>query len=348
MTRVMAVGVAVVGCGRIGKMHAEIFAATPGARLAGVVDRRGQHRDWLTKVAGSDAVLYPDADAVFADDRVDAVCIATSSDSHIALIRSAAAAGKKIFCEKPVGFTAQAIADLYHALPPNTFVQVGFNRRFDPIFRALQQALTAGELGRVYTYHLTNRDPRRPPAGFVGSSGGILLDFNVHDFDMLAFLSGSAVREVFARGANLLRDEAMLAAGDLDTVMLSVILADGTLANIDCTRESGFGYDQRAEVLGERGGLRADNLHQTQPTRLQEEGLTHAGLRDNFMTRFRESYIAQATAFVAACCGDIATADVPGLPHAAAAVAAAQAGMQSLKSCKSEAVDQRFINRQGE
>ena len=330
----MSIRVIVIGAGRIGRMHADIISQTPGAALHGVVDRRQEDTDFLARLDSMQAKIYPDAAAAFADDKADAVCIATSSDSHVTLIKDAIAAGKKVFCEKPVAFTAQALRDLLSALPPDAPVQVGFNRRFDPSFSALKQSLADGALGRVYTYHIINRDPRRPPAGFVGRSGGMLLDFNVHDFDMLAYLSSCRVSEVFARGSNLLHDETMLAAGDIDTVTLSVVLENGCLATVDCARETNFGYDQRIEVMGEAGGLRADNVTRQQPTQLGGDGFLAPPLRFDFIERYRESFQAQASAFTGFCRGDQPN-PVP-LSTALAAVAAAEAGTRSLTSGRSE------------
>lgn len=331
--------IAVVGAGRIGKMHAEIFARTAGARLHGVVDRSRREQHWLRDAGLADARVYASAEEALADKDVEAVVIATSSDMHVELIAAATAAGKKVFCEKPVAFETAAIINLYRNLSKDAIVQIGFNRRFDPVFNALKTQLDNDALGQVYTYHITNRDPRRPPPGFVGASGGMLVDFNIHDFDMLAFLSDladGAVREVFVRGSNLLQDEAMLAAGDIDTVMISAALNNGTLANIDCTRESGFGYDQRLEVLGERGGLRADNVSQVQCTSLSEAGFLTPPLRENFITRFYESYVEQARVFVAVCKDERACP--VGLRETANALAACEAGARSLASGKSEPV----------
>ncbi len=332
----MSINIIVIGAGRIGKMHADIVGNIPGAVLRGVVDRRQEDKDWLARRGFAQAKLYPDAAAAFADDKADAVLIATSSDSHVALIKDAVAAGKKVFCEKPVAFAAQTLRDLIDTLPQDALVQIGYNRRFDPSFQAMQKSLTDGALGRVYSYHIINRDPRRPPANFVGRSGGMLLDFNVHDFDMLAYLSGSHVKEVFVRGANLLRDETMLAAGDIDTVMINVLLENGTIANIDCARESNFGYDQRIEVMGEAGGLRTENITRKQPVQLGDDGFLSPPLRGDFIERFYESYQAQTSAFVEVCRG--AQPNPVTLHAAAEAVAAAEAGVRSLASGRSEKV----------
>ena len=328
---------AVVGAGRIGKMHAAIFGRLPNARLRGVVDRKQKEPNWLARAGFADAVLYPDAAAAFADDKTQAVVIAASSDSHTRLIADAVAAGKRVFCEKPVAFAARPIAELRQSLPADALVQIGFNRRFDPAFNALKEALSQGELGRVYSYHIVNRDPRRPPANFVGRSGGMLADFNVHDFDMLAHLSGGGVADVFVRGAGLLRDEALQRAGDMDTVMINARLNDGALANIDCARECGYGYDQRVEVLGERGGLRLDNETPPRPARMEATGFVTPPPKEDFIARFYESYKRQARAFVAACLGE---AGCPvGLQEAARAAAVVEAATRSLQSGRSEAVD---------
>lgn len=331
------INLAVIGAGRIGRMHAAIFGRLSGIRLRGVVDRRQQEPGWLTRLGFAEARLYPEAAAAFADDQVQAVVIAASSDAHVQLIGDAVAAGKKVLCEKPVAFTAPAIVDLYKSLPADALVQVGFNRRFDPSFNALKDSLAGGGLGRVYSYHIINRDPRRPPADFVGRSGGMLADFNVHDFDMLAYLSGGGVAEVFARGAGLLRDEALQKAGDIDTVMINARLADGTLANIDCTRECGYGYDQRIEVMGQKGGLRVDNVNRIRPVRLAADGFVTPPPKEDFMTRFYDSYVRQGEAFIAACNGEAACP--VGLPETARALAAVEAGTRSLQNGQSEPVD---------
>lgn len=331
--------IAVIGSGRIGKMHAEIFAASPQATLIGVVDRRRQDPDWTTRSGDPElaaAKIYASAEDAFADKAVQAVVIASSSDSHVELVRAATRAGKKVLCEKPVAFSAAAIAALQRDVAAvGGAVQVAFNRRFDPHFSALKQALARRELGAVYSYHIVNRDPKRPPADFVGGSGGMLADFNVHDFDMLHFLSDEDIVEIYARGANLI-DPNLAAHGDIDTAMISVKMAGGALANIDCTRESNYGYDQRLEVLGEKGALRAGEIFQPLPTHCREDGMLRAPLTEDFIRRYRESYLRQAAAFLAACRGEAAFS--PTLESTRRAVAVVEAGCLSLKSNQSVAV----------
>jgi len=328
-------GIVVVGAGRIGKMHAKIVAAAPGARLVGVVDRRRKDPEWLTRAAAAlaqaelaEAVVYASATEAFADKAVDAVIIASSSPSHSELILAAARAGIKVLCEKPVAFSVAAFDALRRQLDGFSDVQVAFNRRFDPHFFALRQALMRGDLGAVRSYHIVNRDPKRPPADFVGGSGGMLADFNVHDFDMLRFLSGDDIAEIYVRGANLI-DPALARHGDIDTAMISLRMSGGALASIDCSRETNYGYDQRIEVLGEKGGLRAGGAVRIAPTRLGEDGVLQPPLRENFITYYREAYQRQTEAFLAACVGEKAFS--PTLEDTRRAVAVVEAGNESLR-----------------
>lgn len=322
------IGIAVVGAGRIGRMHAEIFAATPGASVVGVVDRKRKDPDWPARAGLRDAKIYASAEEAFADKAVDAAVIATSSDCHPELVRAAAAAGKKIFCEKPVAFSAAEIRALDKDIG-SASVHVGLNRRMDPRFAALQKALAAGRLGRIYSYHIVNRDPKRPPPGFAARSGGMLADFNVHDFDMLRFLSGGEIAEVYVRGACLI-DPEIEAAGDIDSAVIVSQMADGALASVCCTRETNYGYDQRIEALGEKGALRADNILDEDPVQSGESGCLLPPPRADFIARYRESFEAQARAFVAG--AQEGGAYPCTLEDVACAVAVVEAGNESLKS----------------
>ena len=194
--------IAVVGGGRIGMMHAQIVARLPQARLVGVVIRSGE-RSALDAAGLTHAPVFGDLDEAMA--AADAVLIAASSDAHIELIRRAARAGKHILCEKPVAFEAAQIDALRAEMSDSAggvVIQVGFNRRFDPDFSRLRTMLRERALGRLYLLHIVNMDPRRPPMAFIPRSGGMFRDFNVHDFDMLAALSGERIAEVYARGAS--------------------------------------------------------------------------------------------------------------------------------------------------
>ena len=321
-------GIAIIGAGRIGRMHAEVFAATPGAEVVGIVDRSRKDPEWPTRAGLDNAAVYASASEAFADKKAKAVVIATASDSHADLIRAAARANKKIFCEKPVAFSAAAIRDLQKDIG-KTFLHVGFNRRFDPRYRKMRDLLAAGRLGRMYSYHIVNRDPKRPPPHFIGGSGGMLADFNVHDFDMLRFLSGGDIAEVYVRGAGLIPEVA--AAGDIDTAIITAQMENGALASVCCSRETNYGHDQSVEALGEKGALRADNVLEAIPRHYHLEGITDPPPLPDFAARYRESFVAQARAFVAAAQGKNEPPPTA-LQNAARAVAAVEAGNESLKT----------------
>ena len=319
--------IVVVGAGRIGRMHAEIFSRTPGARVVGIADRHGR-RDWLAERGLSEAAVFSSATEALETTGAEAAVIAASSTAHAELIREVAALGRHVLCEKPVAFRASAIAELAGELRGfEGAVQIGFNRRFDPQFSRVRAAARGGELGRAYLYRIVNRDPRRPPADFIPRSGGMLADFHVHDFDMLRYLSGGEVAEVYARGAQLIADAAM--AGDLDAVTLSVRMSDGALAAVDGLRETNCGYDQRLEVVGENGMARADNIPENFVARGGASGETRGNPRPDFISRYRESFEIQAREFLRALRGECEVA--VGLSDAAAAMRAVEAAQKSLE-----------------
>ena len=223
----------------------------------------------------------------------DAAVIAASSDAHLDLIRQAAAADKHILCEKPVAFASASIAALRRELRDyRRVVQVGFNRRFDPHFAKVRARLPA--LGRPYIYRIVNRDPKRPRAGFAARSGGMFCDFNSHDFDMLRFLSGGEIAEIYARAATLLEP----AAAEIDTVVISAKMANGALALIDSCRETNRGYDQQIEILGANGVVGAANVPQSALIAADANGELRENPQPDFIARYRESFAAQLEAFI--------------------------------------------------
>ena len=325
------IGIAVVGGGRIGIMHAQIVSRLPGTQLRGVVIRSRQ-RERLDAAGLRETPVFGDIAEALADDKTAAVLIASSSDSHVDLIQRAAAAGKHILCEKPVAFDAAVIEELQHqTAAAGVVIQVGFNRRFDPDFAHLRDMLQHGALGRLYLIQIINMDPQRPPMEFIPRSGGMFGDFNVHDFDMLSSLTGKAVAEVHARGANLVDDE-IGRLGDIDTAVLSIKMADGTLAAVLCSRETNCGYDQRIEVLGEKGALRVGNVLPHGVVSDSPSGSLRANPLPDFIARYRESYEQQALAFLSAI-RDKSSPPV-GLSAAAAAVRCVEAAQRSmLENC---------------
>ena len=244
--------IAVLGVGRIGKMHAELVARqVPGAVLAYVQDVN----EVAAKSVGAElgVPFTTDVDVVLGSPDVDAVAICSSTDTHVPLLIAAANAGKAIFCEKPVSLDLaavdQALAVVAAAGVP---LQIGFNRRFDPAHASVRDAVVSGAVGEVHMVRITSRDPAPPPISYVKVSGGLFLDMTIHDFDMARFITGSEVTEVYARAAVRV-DPAIGEAGDVDTAVVVLTHANGAITTIDNSRQAVYGYDQRVEAFGSEG-----------------------------------------------------------------------------------------------
>ena len=286
----------VVGAGRIGTIHAGNLISMPGVRLKSIADPYLDPARWSTR--GVEPFLDPAA--VFGDDEIEAVLICSPTPTHAEFTETAAKAGKHIFCEKPIDLDPTRVTRTLQIVKgAGVKLQVGFNRRFDPTFSRLRQAVEDGEIGDVHLVKVVARDPSPPPPEYVRDSGGMFLDMTIHDFDMVRFLSGSEVEEVHAYGAVLV-DPAIGEAGDVDTAVVTLKLANGALGVIENSRRAVFGYDQRVEVFGSRGGIEALNESPCQ-VRLR----TGAGERAEnplyfFLERYQRSFVAELEAFFAA------------------------------------------------
>jgi len=317
--------VGVIGAGRIGKMHTEnLVHAVPEAFVKAVAS---PHLD----VDWAEALAIPvrslDNAAVLDDPEIEAVVITASSGSHAELIRLAAAAGKHAFCEKPVAFEPETIEDVVNAATrAGIRLQVGFNRRSDPSLLDLVNAVREGTVGDVHTVRVTNRDPKAPPIDFVKRSGGLFFDFVIHDFDTVRFLSGSEIVEVYAVGGVLV-DPAIGAAGDIDTAVVTLRLANGALAVIDNSRQAVYGYDQRFEVFGSAGSVAVDNTTPSMRVVSTTGGVVRRTPHDGFVSRYREAFVDEMRAFLGAVRGERQV--VAGAEDALAAVRAARAARQS-------------------
>lgn len=291
--------VALFGAGRIGLMHAGNLAIAPRTELAGVYDvdtAAAARAADLTETKAFDSV-----DAALADESVQAVLIATSTETHCDLIERAAQAGKAILCEKPIHLDIERV-DACRAIVAESgaSVQIGFNRRFDPSHAALRQAVLKNELGRLELAVITSRDPMPPPMDYLRGSGGLYRDMMIHDFDMARFLFGEEPVEVTAMGSVLV-DRDIGSVGDVDTAMVILRMESGALCHINCSRRSRYGYDQRIELFGEGGMLISTNPTATQVERYTE---MRTGIRDRlsdfFLDRYEKSYLRELDAFAAA------------------------------------------------
>ncbi|MDT7953213.1 MAG: inositol 2-dehydrogenase, partial [Acetobacteraceae bacterium] len=291
------IGFGVLGCGRIGRVHASNIAKHGRARLAACYDPAADSAAAVAAEHGSRTVAT--VEDMLADPDVNAVLIASSTDTHVDLITRAAQAGKAVFCEKPVDLNLTRVDACWAAighLEPR--VMIGFNRRFDPSFHALRDRLLAGEIGTVEQVVITSRDPSPPPARYVAVSGGLFRDMTIHDFDMARYLAGEIV-EVQAMGANLI-DPAIGEAGDIDAAMVVMRAASGALVHINNSRRCAYGYDQRIEAFGERGMLQAHNRHlSTVESWTGSRTRAQDAVQEFFIARYAEAYVAELDHFVA-------------------------------------------------
>ena len=292
------VGIAVLGCGRIGRIHAGNLARHSRAKLVSVFDVAGDAaRQTATELGVQRAQSL---DEVWADREITAVVIATPTDTHVPLITAAVKAGRAIFCEKPIDVDLERARACGRDIAPHRpRLMMGFNRRFDPSFRALGERLHRGEIGRLELAVITSRDPAPPPLAYIKSSGGLLRDMTIHDFDMARHLAGE-ISQIQAFGANLV-DPRIARLGDIDTCTVSMRAKSGALLQINNSRRCVYGYDQRIEVFGASGMLQAANRRATS---VEHSGEKYTGARDPalnfFLERYAEAYRAELDAFVSA------------------------------------------------
>ncbi len=290
--------VGVIGAGRIGRIHTEnLVTRIPDVEVVAVADVR---REAAQEVAARWHIPHAldDYHTLLSDPLVEAVVICSSTDTHTPIIQEAAAAGKHIFCEKPIDVDLDRIdAALAAVKAAGVKLQVGFNRRFDPSFRKVYEVVRAGKIGSPHILRITSRDPEPPSLDYVRVSGGIFLDMTIHDFDMARYLMGSEVTEVYVAG-EVLVDPRIGEAGDLDTAVITLRFANGALGVIDNSRRAVYGYDQRVEVFGSEGMVAAD--HRTPDSHLLADvhGIHTAKPLYFFLERYTESFVAEMRAFV--------------------------------------------------
>lgn len=287
--------IALLGAGRIGQIHGRTIAASPRARLAAICDPLPEGAAALSAATGAPVM---DVDAVFASKSIDAVLIATPTDTHADFIDRAAAEGKAILCEKPVDMSSARIREtLAGVKKAGVPLMIGFNRRFDPNFAALQKRLADGTAGEVELVTIQSRDPAPPPVSYIERSGGLFRDMMIHDLDMARFLLGEDPVEVQAMGSALV-DPAIGAAGDVDTAAVLLKTASGKICQISNSRRATYGYDQRIEVHGSKGMLSAGNVHETTVQFAGASGITADPVQNFFLERYAAAYRAEVEAFI--------------------------------------------------
>ena len=286
--------VALFGAGRIGKIHAANLAAQAGVQFKYVVDVNAEAAAALAAIHGGSSATI---EAALADPEVKAVVIASSTDTHADLILRSAAAGKAIFCEKPVDLTiARARACAAAVKEAGVLCMLGFQRRDDPTVNALKKRIEAGEIGTPELLIVTSRDPGPPPVSYIKVSGGIFKDMLIHDFDIFRWILDDAAVSVHATGSCLV-DPAIGEAGDLDTAVVTIRTASGRLCQINATRRAAYGYDQRFEVLGSKGMLQAGNHKPTEVTAYGAVNVSVDKPEDFFLERYRVAYAQEMAHF---------------------------------------------------
>jgi myo-inositol 2-dehydrogenase / D-chiro-inositol 1-dehydrogenase len=319
--------IGLLGAGRIAGVHAAAISMHAGSTLAAVSDTIAEA---AARLAAKHGAGMRETAAILADPAIDAVLIATPTDTHSELIEAATAAGKAVFCEKPVDLSLErAILCRANAARTGKPVMIGFNRRFDPNFQALKAAADGGEIGKAELLSITSFDPAPPPISYVKVSGGLFRDMMIHDFDMANFIMGGPPQAVSAAGSCLV-DPAISEAGDIDTAVVTLTYADGRIAVIRNSRRAAYGYDQRIELLGSKGLLQAENMLENKVVKSTAAGVTGAKPMHFFLERYMPAYAAEWSAFV-----DAVSRNTPPpvtLDDGVAALAMAEAAARSLRS----------------
>ncbi len=324
----MSIGIGVLGCGRIGVMHAELIAQRiEGAHLAGVYDVVTESGQKIATKFNCQHFASPDA--LMSAPEVAAIAICTSTDTHVEVLLMASKYRKPVFCEKPISLSLSETDKALIALSASkTPLMLGFNRRFDPSHRSVRDNVASGMIGDVHIARITSRDPGPPPVEYAKVSGGIFIDMTIHDFDMARYVTGSEIGSVYAMGAVRVVP-AFAEIGDLDTVAIMLQHENGAITMVDNSRQAVYGYDQRVEVLGSKGMTASENPLTTSTINRNEYGTQLAKMPHFFLDRYLPSYIAEWNEFI-----DVATGKIQPVVNGADGRASIVAGLAAWKSVR--------------
>lgn len=325
----MGLRIAVLGCGRIGQMHAANIARHPRAELATVYDIERRSAERVARAQGVSAAKS--AQEIFASREIDAVLIATATPTHADYIEMAVAAGKPVLCEKPIDLDlARANACAAKIAGANVPVQLGFNRRFDPGHSAARTAMQAGEIGDLHQVIITSRDPALPPRAYLEAAGGLFRDMTIHDFDLARFMLGEEPTEVFALANALIDPELGAELNEVDSAMFVLRTASGKQCHINNSRTAVYGYDQRVELMGTTGMLISDNRKPHELRRFTSRNV-EAGepYQFFFLERYIEAFMAEIDGFVD--CVEKGTPPLAGFEDGRRALVLAEAAYVSMR-----------------
>ncbi|WP_420860538.1 inositol 2-dehydrogenase [Algirhabdus cladophorae] len=323
-----------LGCGRIGQVHARSLARLPNAELVAASDFFPDAAQKLVAEWGGEV---RDTDAILSASDLDAVIIGTPTSTHYDIIHAAAANGLAIFCEKPIDLSSDRVRQCIDAVnSAKTPFMTAFNRRFDPSFAALQSRVAQGAIGAVEMVVITSRDPGPPPVDYIKSSGGLFRDMMIHDLDMARFLLGEEPVTIHAVGSCLI-DPEIGKAGDVDTAAVTLTTGSGKICQISNSRRATYGYDQRIEVHGAQGMLQAANQPEDFVTQAGSAGFTAAPTMNFFLERYEAAYFAEMAYFVESL--NAGTAILPSANDGLKAQLLADAATQSMNEGRSLQLD---------
>ena len=290
-----SVDLAIVGFGRIGRIHADNILSMQHANLKMIVDPILDSDEGLKRRGIQQSKNIAD---LFSLQKIDGVIICSPSNYHVEQIKELSKATKNIFCEKPLGLSIKEIMEVKSLVDSkNLNLHIGFNRRFDPDFSSLKSSVVSGEIGDIHMIKIISRDPSPPPISYIEKSGGMFLDMTIHDFDMVKYLSGVEISEVYAKGDCFI-DPEIKKANDIDTAVINMTLKNGVLATIQNSRKAVYGYDQRIEVLGSKGTLIVGNKLLHGVIKGTKDGFTSANPKNFFIDRYKESYQIEIADFI--------------------------------------------------
>lgn len=319
--------IALIGAGRIGRIHARNIASHPELRLRAVIDPVTTAAAELASIYGAQVMALDDA---LADPSIPGVLVASATNAHLDQTLAAIAAGKTVFCEKPIDLDLARARSAEDRLGgADVPLMLGFNRRFDRHFGALKRELDRGVIGSLEALAITSHDPAPPPIDYIRTSGGLFKDMAIHDFDMARWLLGEEPVSVFAR-AQCFVEPAIREAGDVDTARMVLTAESGRICTISNSRRSGYGYDQRVEAYGATGSLRIDNVMESTLSRWNEGGKKSDSFQNFFLERYAEAYVREIDHFADMLAGKVRPS--VGYADGVAALALAEAAAESART----------------
>ena len=289
------INIGLIGLGRIGRMHAEnIYKSLPMLNLKCIADP-DPDMNFIKSIGEVD--FFRNANNLISDKSIDAIIISSPTPTHVELIKQCAHNKKHVFCEKPISFSEKEIEEIIKIINNEKIhVQVGLNRRFDDNFLLAKEKVDAAMIGDIQTIQITNHDSSMPKLKFLKSSGGMLFDLCIHDFDMLYFLTGQRIKEIYVNGAVFIEPQ-LRQIDDIDNAIITLELESGVLCLIDSSRQTHYGYDQRIELFGSEGIILVENETESLYCLKNQKNTQRSKIKDSFIERYKKSYVTELEYF---------------------------------------------------